>query len=131
VIDVVVVESGYWGKILVRNFNELGVLHSVILCGHTIGRYGFIGAGAGGVTMDVPYYALMLGNPAKITGWLCECGHQLHFQDGLATCDECGNQYRQTDKGVICQEESGAREAVGEAKKVRKFVLKINQRQAS
>ena len=109
--NVAVVGSGYWGKNLVRNFNELGVLHTVILCGHTIGRYAFIGAGAV-VTMDVPDYALMMGTPAKVAGWVCEYGHQLHFQDGLATCDECGNQYSQPDEGVICQEKSGAREVV-------------------
>jgi|GEM_PF-3934585 len=60
---------------------------------------------------DVPDYALMLGNPARlclavaggpaeVTGSMCECGHQIKFQDGLANCNECGKQYRQTGEEV-------------------------------
>ena len=69
------------------------------VCGHTIGRYAFIGAGAV-VTKDVPDYALMLGNPAEVTGWMCKCGHQIDLQAGIATCSECMKQYRESDEGV-------------------------------
>jgi UDP-2-acetamido-3-amino-2,3-dideoxy-glucuronate N-acetyltransferase len=65
----------------------------------TIGRYAFIGAAAV-VTKDVPDYALMLGNPAKVAGWMCECGYQLDFQNGNAACNDCGKQYRQSLEGV-------------------------------
>ncbi len=73
--------------------------NATIICGNTIGRYAFIGAGAV-VTKDVPDYALMLGNPAKVAGWMCECGHQLDLQDEIATCNECMKQYRQTGEDV-------------------------------
>ena len=73
--------------------------NATIVCGHTIGRYAFIGAGAV-LTKDVPDHALMIGNPAKISGWMCECGHKIHFQDGLATCDECGKLYRQNGEDI-------------------------------
>ena len=54
--------------------------NSTIVCGHTIGRYAFVGAGAV-VTSDVPDYALVVGNPARIAGWMCECGVRLPSAD--------------------------------------------------
>lgn len=50
--------------------------NATIVCGHTIGRYAFVGAGAV-VTKDVPDYALVVGNPGRVTGWMCECGVKL------------------------------------------------------
>ena len=73
--------------------------NATIVCENTIGRYAFIGAGAV-VTKDVPDYALMLGNPAKVAGWMCKCGHRIQFQDGVAFCDNCGKQYRQTGEEI-------------------------------
>jgi UDP-2-acetamido-3-amino-2,3-dideoxy-glucuronate N-acetyltransferase len=52
--------------------------NATILCGHTIGRYSFVGAGAV-VTKDVPDYALVIGNPARQVGWMCECGERFDF----------------------------------------------------
>jgi UDP-2-acetamido-3-amino-2,3-dideoxy-glucuronate N-acetyltransferase len=66
--------------------------NATIVCGNTIGRDAFIGAGAV-VTKDVPDYALVVGNPAKIVGWMCECGHQITFDGDTATCSECEKQY--------------------------------------
>ena len=83
---------------LVKKGATIGA-NATIVCGNSIGRYAFIGAGAV-VTKDVSDYALMLGNPAKISGWMCECGHKLDFQDGLATCDDCGKQYLQTGGNI-------------------------------
>jgi UDP-2-acetamido-3-amino-2,3-dideoxy-glucuronate N-acetyltransferase len=67
--------------------------NATIVCGHDIGRYAFIGAGAV-VTKEVPDYALVLGNPARQTGWMSEYGHKLKFdQTGTAVCPESGDRY--------------------------------------
>ena len=85
-------------KTLIKKGATIGA-NATIVCGHTIGRYAFIGAGAV-VTKDVADYALMLGNPAKVAGWMCECGHRIQFQDGIAICNDCGKQYRRSGEGV-------------------------------
>jgi len=67
--------------------------NATIVCGHDIGKYAFIGAGAV-VTKDVPDYALVIGNPSRQTGWMSEFGHKLTFNEqGLATCAESGQTY--------------------------------------
>lgn len=82
-----------YAKTLVRRGATIGA-NATIVCGHNIGAYAFIGAGAV-VTKDVPDYALMVGNPARQTGWMSEYGHKLKFnQEGLAVCPESGHQYR-------------------------------------
>jgi UDP-2-acetamido-3-amino-2,3-dideoxy-glucuronate N-acetyltransferase len=68
--------------------------NATIVCGHDIGAYAFIGAGAV-VTKHVPAYALVVGNPARQMGWMSEYGHRLSFDaDGRATCPESGQQYQ-------------------------------------
>ena len=68
--------------------------NATVVCGNTIGRYAFIGAGAV-ITKDVPDYALMVGNPAKQIGWMSEHGSRLHFDDdGMATCAGSSEQYQ-------------------------------------
>lgn len=74
---------------LVKMGATLGA-NSTIVCGHTIGCYAFIAAGAV-VTKDVPDYALMAGNPARRTGWICQCGHKLNTKH---ECPQCGKKYR-------------------------------------
>lgn len=67
--------------------------NATIVCGHDIGDYAFIGAGAV-VTKNVPPYALLVGNPARQIGWMSEYGHRLEFDaDGMATCPESGERY--------------------------------------
>ena len=67
--------------------------NATIVCGHDIGAFAFIGAGAV-VTKEVLAYALVVGNPARQIGWKSEYGHRLHFDEkGLATCPESGEQY--------------------------------------
>lgn len=67
--------------------------NATIVCGHDIGRYAFIGAGAV-VTRQVADYALVLGNPARQVGWMSEFGHRLVFDEqGMATCPESGDSY--------------------------------------
>lgn len=74
--------------------------NATIVCGHDIGRYAFIGAGAV-VTKAVPDHALVIGNPARRTGWMSEYGHKLDFDaEGMATCPESGQRYRSQDGQV-------------------------------
>jgi UDP-2-acetamido-3-amino-2,3-dideoxy-glucuronate N-acetyltransferase len=70
-----------------------------IICGNTIGQYAFIGAGAV-VTKDVPDYALMIGNPARLAGWMCRCGEKLKQKGLRAACDACGVRYRKERSGM-------------------------------
>lgn len=75
--------------------------NATIVCGHNIGQYAFIGAGAV-VTKDVPDYALVVGNPARQTGWMSEYGHRLSFnKEGIAICPESGQRYLLKDNKVI------------------------------
>jgi UDP-2-acetamido-3-amino-2,3-dideoxy-glucuronate N-acetyltransferase len=74
--------------------------NATIVCGHDIGDYAFIGAGAV-VTKTVPAYALLVGNPAKQIGWMSEFGHRLEFnEDGRAFCPESGEAYTFTGNEV-------------------------------
>ncbi len=67
--------------------------NATIICGNRIGAFSFIGAGAV-VTKEVPDYALVIGNPARQTGWMSEYGHKLQFgSDGIAICPESGEKY--------------------------------------
>ena len=84
---------------LVRQGATIGA-NATILCGITLGRYSFIGAGAV-VTKDVPDFALVVGNPARQAGFMCQCGEKLSggvWQD--AACPSCGETYRLAD-GVV------------------------------
>ena len=73
---------------LVKKGATIGA-NATIICGLTIGRYAFIGAGAV-VTKDVPDFALIFGNPAKLIGWMCRCGEKLGSK---FTCKNCGDHY--------------------------------------
>ena len=74
--------------------------NATIVCGHDIGAYAFIGAGAV-VTKNVPPYALLVGNPARQIGWMSERGCRLHFDaEGRAVCAESGEVYRLADGRV-------------------------------
>jgi UDP-2-acetamido-3-amino-2,3-dideoxy-glucuronate N-acetyltransferase len=66
--------------------------NSTIVCGTTIGRYAFIGAGAV-VNADVPDFGLMVGVPARQKGWMCKCAVKLNFVGDRATCAACGESY--------------------------------------
>lgn len=68
--------------------------NATVVCGHNIGEFAFIGAGAV-VTKEVPAFALVVGNPSRQIGWMSEFGHRLNFdKNGLATCPESGEIYR-------------------------------------
>jgi len=82
-----------YSKTHVRKGTTIGA-NATIVCGHDIGKYAFIGAGAV-VTNDVPDYALVVGNPARQTGWVSEYGHKLYFDsDGIAVCPESKQEYK-------------------------------------
>lgn len=67
--------------------------NATIVCGHDIGKFAFIGAGAV-VTKNIPDFALVVGNPSKQIGWMSEYGHKLSFnEDGVAICQESGEKY--------------------------------------
>ncbi len=75
--------------------------NATVVCGNNIGEYAFIGAGAV-ITKDVPPYALVMGNPARQTGWMSEYGHKLTFDNNRqATCPESGQQYQLESGKVI------------------------------
>lgn len=77
---------------LVKQGATIGA-NATIVCGHTIGQYAFIGAGAT-ITKDVPDYALVYGNPAKRVGWMCQCGVRLEDFQGTTVCQACNRKYR-------------------------------------
>ena len=82
-----------YAKTHVGNGATIGA-NSTILCGHNIGNYAFIGAGAV-VTKNVPDYALLVGNPARQLGWMSRYGHRLKFDaNGFSTCPESGDKYQ-------------------------------------
>ncbi|MFA8450380.1 MAG: acyltransferase [Bacteroidales bacterium] len=94
-----IVRRNEYKKTLVEKGATIGA-NATIVCGHNIGRYAFIGAGAV-VTKEVPSYALVVGNPANHIGWMSEYGHRLDFdKEGFATCPESGEQYQLKDNSV-------------------------------
>ena len=77
---------------LVRKGASIGA-NSTIVCGTTIGRYAFVGAGSV-ITKDVPDYALVFGNPARQRGWMCQCGIKLELKGDASECAACNTRYR-------------------------------------
>lgn len=86
-------------KTVVKKGASIGA-NATIVCGHDIGRYAFIGAGAV-VTQNVPDYALVYGAPARIRGYVCQCGEKLHFEEGKAFCTVCGKKYEMNEKNEV------------------------------
>jgi len=86
--------------------------NATVVCGHTLGRYCLVGAGAV-VTKDVPDHALVFGNPARVRGWMCQCGVQLRFlkngKTETACCTECSTVYiKEGDTVQACARELAA-----------------------
>jgi UDP-2-acetamido-3-amino-2,3-dideoxy-glucuronate N-acetyltransferase len=87
-------------KTIVRKGASIGA-NATIVCGHDIGEFAFIGAGAV-VTKTVMPYALMVGNPARQLGWMSEYGQRLEFNnEGVAICSESGDNYQLENNKVI------------------------------
>lgn len=82
-----------YSKTVVKKGASIGA-NATIVCGHDIGEYAFIGAGAV-VTKTIPAFALVVGNPARQIGWMSEYGHRLEFDaNGLAICPESAQEYK-------------------------------------
>jgi UDP-2-acetamido-3-amino-2,3-dideoxy-glucuronate N-acetyltransferase len=94
-----VIRRDQYLKTLVRKGASIGA-NATIICGHEIGEYAFVGAGAV-VTKPVAPYALVVGNPARHVGWMSEYGHRLEFDSHMiAVCPESGDRYRLEGKNV-------------------------------
>jgi UDP-2-acetamido-3-amino-2,3-dideoxy-glucuronate N-acetyltransferase len=90
---------GQYAKTMVRKGVSIGA-NATIVCGHELGEYCFIGAGAV-IIKDVPAYALMVGNPAGQKGWMSRYGHKLSFgDDGIAICPESNERYKLENNAV-------------------------------
>ena len=97
------VGAKYYIKTLVKEGASLGA-NSTIVCGNTIGRFAFVGAGSV-VTKDVPDFALVVGNPARIKGWFSEAGKKLEFNDkGISFCEKSGKTYKLENEKVTEKE---------------------------
>src|SRR6185295_1147647 len=86
-----VVRKDEYKRTLVKTGASIGA-NATIVCGTTIGKYAFIGAGSV-VTRDVPDFALVLGNPSRRSGWMCRCGVKLRPNGGRIRCEVCGTAY--------------------------------------
>jgi UDP-2-acetamido-3-amino-2,3-dideoxy-glucuronate N-acetyltransferase len=96
-----VVRRSLYEKTLIRRGATVGA-NATIVCGHTLGRYCFIAAGAV-VTRDVPDYALIAGNPGRFKGWMSRHGHVLKAgPDGIMICPESRLRYQEIRPGVLC-----------------------------
>ncbi|MDG1252601.1 MAG: acyltransferase [Schleiferiaceae bacterium] len=95
-----VVRRGQYSRTHVGKGASIGA-NATIVCGHNIGPYAFIGAGAV-VTKNIPAYALFVGNPSRQVGWMSEYGHRLDFDsEGHATCTESGEAYELLNGEVL------------------------------
>lgn len=84
---------------LIKKGASIGA-NATIVCGHTIGKYAFIGAGAV-ITKSIPDYACVVGNPGRILYYVCQCGESLKFfEDETSICISCGKKYRKTGANV-------------------------------
>jgi len=91
-------QYGQWLPTLVKEGATVGA-NATIICGNTIGKWAMVGGGAA-VADDVPDYGLVYGVPAKIKGWVCECGNKLKFIKGKAICGICQRKYQKTGNKV-------------------------------
>lgn len=89
---------------LVKRGATLGA-NCTVVCGTTIGRYALIGAGTV-ITKDIPDYALVMGVPGRVTGYVSEHGHKLTFNNGVAVCEESGQRYVKQADGTVAREDS-------------------------
>ena len=90
--------SADYAETIVKKGASIGA-NATIVCGNTLGEYAFVGAGSV-VTKDVPAYAMVYGNPARIRGYACQCGVKLAFQKDHAVCAECSREFDKSGESV-------------------------------
>ena len=88
----------FYRETLVKKGASIGA-NTTIICGNSLGRHSFVGAGSV-VTKDLPDYALVYGNPARVYGWMCECGQKLEFKSDASICKTCNRKYKKTKDRV-------------------------------
>ena len=86
-------------KTVVKKGASIGA-NATIVCGHDIGKYAFVGAGSV-VTKTVPDYAMVYGTPARIKGYVCQCGEKLAFKEGKAVCPACAKEYQMNENSEV------------------------------
>lgn len=91
-------QYGVWQSTLVKEGATIGA-NATIICGIQIGKWAMIGAGAV-VRENVPDYAIVVGNPCRLIGWICECGNKLNFENADAECTVCSRKYKKENEKV-------------------------------
>lgn len=91
-------QYGIWQETLVKEGATIGA-NATIICGIQIGKWAMIGAGAV-VRENVPDYAIIVGNPSRLIGWICECGNKLSFENLESQCDICKRSYKKEGEKV-------------------------------
>lgn len=86
-------------KTVIKKGASIGA-NATIVCGHDIGKYAFVGAGSV-VTKDVPDYAMVYGTPARVHGYVCQCGNKLDFSESRAVCSACGKIYQMNQDSKV------------------------------
>ena len=99
--------SEFYLKTLVKYGASIGA-NATIICGVTVGRFAFIGAGAV-VTKNVPDYAIVVGNPARLVGWACRCGERMKITNGQSECPRCGRLYQKQEELLVCVDDKEKR----------------------
>jgi len=92
---------GEYERTVVKKGASIGA-NATVVCGHNLGRYSFVGAGSV-VTKDVKDFALVVGNPARQIGWMCQCGERLTLAKSQATCARCGSRYIEQNGELVPQ----------------------------
>lgn len=91
-------EYGVWQGTLVKEGTTIGA-NATVICGIQVGKWAMIGAGAV-VRENVPDYAIVVGNPCRLVGWVCECGNKITFENTDAQCGVCKRKYKKENEKV-------------------------------
>lgn len=95
------VGAEFYINTLIKEGASIGA-NATIVCGHTVGKHALIGAGTV-VTKNIPDYALVIGNPGRVVGWVSEAGKKLNFdKDGTAFCEKSGKKYK-LENGLVAE----------------------------
>jgi len=89
---------GKWRPTLVKNGASIGA-NATVICDTIVGKSAIVGAGSL-VSKEIPDYAIVVGNPAKIIGWACKCGNKLVFKNDKADCGMCGRSYKKNGNQI-------------------------------